>query len=148
MGNGQSVQRPRQGKNKLSKPKTKPTGPPLSTSNSPNPSRRNSVTGKGVIAAAASVLPHGKLLSVLETSNMESLEPTAQPTPTKKKRMSMFRSRSSKKDKEQLQLDANVDLVPSVSPPNTTGRFTRSNSVDSVAVEVAEEKSWASPSPR
>ncbi|KAF5877619.1 putative proteophosphoglycan ppg4 protein [Botrytis fragariae] len=144
MGNSQSAQGPRRGK-KLSKPKTKPTGPPLSTSNSPNPSRRNSVTGKGIATAAASVLPHGKLVSVLET---ESLQHAPEPTPTKKKRMSIFRSRNSKKDTENSQLGASVDVVPSVSPPINTGRFTRSNSVNSVAVEATEEKSWAATSPR
>ncbi|EMR90473.1 putative proteophosphoglycan ppg4 protein [Botrytis cinerea BcDW1] len=144
MGNSQSAQGPRRGK-KLSKPKTKPTGPPLSTSNSPNPSRRNSVTGKGIVTAAASVLPHGTLVSVLET---ESLEHVPEPTPTKKKRMSIFRSRNSKKDMGKSQLDANVDVVPSVSPPVNTGRFTRSNSVNSDAVEATEEKSWSAQSPR
>ncbi|ESZ94168.1 hypothetical protein SBOR_5446 [Sclerotinia borealis F-4128] len=144
MGNGQSVQHPKRGK-KLSKPKTKPTGPPLTTSNSPNPSRRNSVTGKGIIAAGASVLPHGKLLSVLETG---SLEHTPEPTPTKKKRMSIFRSRSSKKDMESPQLDMNVNTVQSASPSIITGRFTRSDSVNSVTVEATEEKSWAAPNPR
>lgn len=144
MGNSQSAQGPRRGK-KLSKPKTKPTGPPLSTSNSPNPSRRNSVTGKGIVTAAASVLPHGTLVSVLET---ESLEHVPEPTPTKKKRMSIFRSRNSKKDMGKSQLDASVDVVPSVSPPVNTGRFTRSNSVNSDAVEATEEKSWSAQSPR
>ncbi|KAF7935619.1 hypothetical protein EAE99_002599 [Botrytis elliptica] len=144
MGNSQSVQGPRRGK-KLSKPKTKPTGPPLSNSNSPNPSRRNSVTGKGIVTAAASVLPNGKLVSVLET---ESLQQVSEPTPTKKKRMSIFRSRNSKKDTENPQLSASVDVIPSVSPPINTGRFTRSNSVNSVAIEATEEKSWAAQSPR
>ncbi|TGO73596.1 hypothetical protein BELL_0348g00120 [Botrytis elliptica] len=144
MGNSQSVQGPRRGK-KLSKPKTKPTGPPLSNSNSPNPSRRNSVTGKGIVTAAASVLPNGKLVSVLET---ESLQHVSEPTPTKKKRMSIFRSRNSKKDTENPQLGASVDVIPSVSPPINTGRFTRSNSVNSVAIEATEEKSWAAQSPR
>lgn len=144
MGNSQSLQGPRRGK-KLSKPKTKPTGPPLSTSNSPNPSRRNSITGKGIKAAAASVIPHGKLFSVLET---ESLEHVPEPTPTKKKRMSIFRSRSSKKDRENPPLDVDINIVPSVSPPTISGRFTRSNSVNSAGVEVIEENSWAAPSPR
>ncbi|KAB8296417.1 hypothetical protein EYC80_009161 [Monilinia laxa] len=139
MGNAQSVQGPRRSK-KLSKPKTKPTGLPSSTSNSPNISRRNSVTGKGIISAAASVLPHGKLLSVLET---ESQEHTPEPIPSKKKRLSIFRSRSSKKDTENHEPDVNIDTVPSGSPQMTTGRFTRSNSVNSVApVKIPEEKSW------
>ncbi|APA10913.1 predicted protein [Sclerotinia sclerotiorum 1980 UF-70] len=144
MGNGQSVQGPRRGK-KLSKPKTKPTGPPLSNSNSPNPSRRNSVNGKGIVAAAASKLPHGKLDSVLEN---ESLEHISQPTPKKKKRMSIFRSKSSKKDMGNTQLDVNVNSVPSVPPPMTTPRFTRSDSLNSVSVEATEEKPWAAPNPR
>ncbi|KAI9641621.1 hypothetical protein NHQ30_009475 [Ciborinia camelliae] len=143
MGNGQSVPGPRRGK-KLSKPKTKPTGPPISTSNSPNASRRNSVTGKGIIATAASVLPHGKLLSVLETDSMES---ATEPTPIKKKRKSIFR-RNSKKGVENLQLDVDVDAVPSVSSPLSAGRFTRSDSVKSPTFEVSEEKSWAAPSAR
>ncbi|KAJ8068960.1 hypothetical protein OCU04_002641 [Sclerotinia nivalis] len=145
MGNSQSVQGPRRGK-KLSKPKTKPTGPPLSNSNSPNPSRRNSVNGKGIVAAATSILPHGKLDSVLET---ESLEHISEPTPKKKKkRMSIFRSRSSRKDMGNTQLDVNVDSVPNVSPPMTTARFTRSDSLNSVTVEATEEKPWVAPNPR
>lgn len=144
MGNAQSAHGPRRSK-KLSKPKTKPTGPPLSTSNSPSASRRNSVTGKGIIAAAAAVIPHGKLVSVFET---EPLEPPSEPTPTKKKRLSMFRSRSSKKGVESPQRGVNIDNLPSVSPSIPTGRFTRRNSVNSVAVEVTEEISWGTSSPR
>ncbi|KAG4027007.1 hypothetical protein MFRU_034g00650 [Monilinia fructicola] len=145
MGNAQSVQGPRRSK-KLSKPKTKPTGLPSSTSNSPNTSRRNSVTGKGIISAAASVLPHGKLLGVLET---ESQENTPESTPLKKKRMSIFRSRTSKKDTEKHEPDVNIDTVPSGSPQMTTGRFTRSNSVNSAApVKIPEEKSWGVLSPK
>ncbi|RAL64949.1 hypothetical protein DID88_001540 [Monilinia fructigena] len=144
MGNAQSVQGPRRSK-KLSKPKTKPTALPSSTSNSPNTSRRNSVTGKGIISAAASVLPHGKLLSVLET---ESQEHTSEPTP-KKKRMSIFRSRTSKKDTENHEPDVNIDTVLNRSPQMATGRFTRSNSLNSVApVKIPEEKSWGVLSPK
>ncbi|QSZ37363.1 hypothetical protein DSL72_009461 [Monilinia vaccinii-corymbosi] len=145
MGNGQSVPARPQRSKKLSKPKTKSTGRLSSTHNSPNASRRNSVTGKGIIAAAATVLPHGKPVGALETASREH---TPESTPTKKKRMSVFKSRHSKKDMGNSQLDGDIDTVPTASPPITTGEFTRSNSANSVIGEVTKKKSWAALNPK
>jgi hypothetical protein len=145
MGNGQSVQAPRRGKNKLSKPKTKPSAVPSSTSNTPNASRRNSVIGKGAVTSSTTT-PYGKHLSIPESAPLETVlsSPSPAPTPSKKKRMRIFRLRSSKKEKDILYSDAIADHVPSNTAPIVTGRFaSRTNSINSTAVEVPLDKPWA-----
>ncbi|PQE17851.1 proteophosphoglycan ppg4 protein [Rutstroemia sp. NJR-2017a BBW] len=145
MGNGQSTQAPRRGKNKLSKPKTKPSAVPSSTSNTPNASRRNSVIGKGAVTSSTAI-PYGKHLSIPESAPLDTLSSSCPaPTPSKKKRMSIFRSRSSKKEKDILFSEALPDPIPTNTAPIVTGRFgSRTNSINSTAVEAPLDKPWAS----
>ncbi|KAM3065000.1 hypothetical protein ACMFMG_001208 [Clarireedia jacksonii] len=146
MGNGHSVQAPRRGKNKLSKPKTKPSALPSSTSNSPNASRRNSIIGKSAATSSISTTPYGKHLSIPESERLDPLPSlSAAPTPKKKKkRMSIFRSRSSKKEQDILHSEPIAEHAIINPAPIVTGRFaSRSNSMNSTAVEAPLDKSWA-----